>query len=1175
MKRHQPPKVFAASAAASLLLLSAAQSASAVTVSQQPLFLTEGVSPNLLVTLDDSGSMAYAYAPDGISGDAKTDEDEASRKRFFSAKYNPMYYDPAVTYKLPKKVSYDSTTGLTEVSEYSTSYTEAWIHGYKTTLGSRNLSSSYVPTKDYTSGSTSQDFASHPFQVGSDYQGGTSAYYYLFDTTLNNCDGTISDNDCYKKVDVTTAEQQNFAIWYSFYRTRALATQSAANLAFYTLPDDVRVTWQMLNTCKNIGAASSSACKGQSGTTYSNGLKGFSKEHRETFFNWLADTPTNSGTPLRTALERAGDFLKRTDLGSKGAYAQNPGVSTGTLYACRPSYHILMTDGLWNTDTVDVDNYDNSSRTLPDSTSYTARAPFKDDYSNTLADVAFKYWAEDLQPNIANELSPYIPYEGTDKYWDPRNDPANWQHMTTFTLGLGLTRQLTDPLWGGSTFSGDYAALKAGTKAWPEAKSNSNNNVYDLWHAALNSRGEFFSVDSPDAMVSAFDTILSRIADRETSAAAVSLESAISRSGNEAYYARFGSNPWYGELIRYDVDSNGALTSAWNARSQLASTSWSGRNIKMNNNGSLADFTWNNLSSAQQTQLNRDKTGTIDTLGAARVDFVRGDQSRAGSDFYNRKQSNILGDIVHSSPVVVSVPDRLPSLMDALGDTTGAANSYAKFKANNSSRAKRIYVGANDGMLHAFDENGQEVFAYVPTAVIAKLNKLTDKGYGGGNHEFFVDGTPVVGDVVINGQWRTILIGTLRAGGRAIFALDVTEPNNISLLWEYSSVEDQDFGFSFARPIITRLHNGSWGVVMANGYSSTNETAALFVFNAANGAVLSKLSVNPGNTAANGLSTPRAVDINGDLITDYVYAGDLQGNMWRFDLFKANTTPAFISASNVSPSTFRVAFGGAPLYRARTSNDTVQPITAAPALIRHPSGTGYIVSFGTGKYLETVDAKADISKAMSLYGIWDTQTDGKAASSAQGGGSLSRSNLVQQTYESASSATFADPDLTTGSSRNRQYRLLSSNPITWYVNGNPASGINKYGWFLDLTNGSTLEGELIATDLTSRANLLLGTSTIPNQDPCQSGIDRWFFAIDGVTGGATTFSVLDMTGNNYVDASDSHLGRVVSGVKIPGFGAPAVVGQDAYFNTDGGVQRERLDFGDLSRGRQNWRTVEE
>lgn len=1183
MKNNHASKTFTASTLTSLLLLSVAQPAGAVTVSQQPLFLTEGVAPNLLVTLDDSGSMAFAYAPDSISGDASNSTNSGSKKRFLSSYYNPMYYNPSVTYRAPKKITYNSGNGLIEVTEYSTTYTKAWIHGYRTTLGNLDLSKDYLPTEDYTSGSTSQTYASHPFKVttsNSSYRNGAPAYYYTFKTSLSGCDGSNSDEDCYEKVNVSTSEQQNFANWYSFYRTRALATQSAANLAFYTLPDNVRVSWQMLNTCTDIGQASSSNanCKDKSGNSYNNGLKVFANQHRQNFFDWLSDTPASGGTPLRTALQRAGEFLKRTNLGARGAYAQDPGVSVGTLYACRPSYQILMTDGLWNTDSVNVSNYDSTGHTLPDGTSYSSRAPYQDSASNTLADLAFKYWAEDLQPSIDNKLSPYVPYTGTDSYWNPRNDPATWQHMTTFTLGLGLTRQLVNPAWGTNTFDGDYPKLLAGTKTWPSASDNSSQNVYDLWHAAINSRGEFFSVDSPDAMVSAFETILSRIADRESSAAAVSLESAVSRSGNEAYYARFSSNPWYGELVKFDVDANGGLAQAWNARSLLAAKTWTSRTIKMKGTGTsgLADFTWANLSTAQKALLNVNKAGTTDNLGSARVDYIKGSQAKAGTDFFDRQQANILGDIVHSSPVVVGAPDRLPALMDAIGDTSGASNSYAQFATTQASRAKRIYVGANDGMLHGFDNDGQEVFAYVPTAVLPKLNHLTDKAYSGANHQYYVDGTPVVGDVVINGQWRTILVGTLGGGGRSMFALDITNPSSISLLWEFSSSDDGDLGFSFGKPIITRLHSGGWGVLMSNGYSSTNERAALFVLNAANGSVLKKLTVDTGtagNSVANGLSTPKAVDINGDLVTDYVYAGDLQGNMWRFDLFTANTTPAFSNATNTAASAFRIAFGGKPLYKAQTVAAENQPITAAPTIVRHPTGVGYIVNFGTGKYIESSDSGADISKAMSLYGIWDTQLDGTSASALQGGSALARSKLVQQAYSTAANATFTDA--ATNTSKNRDYRVLSRNAIQWYTGNNPASGINKYGWYLDLTNGNTLEGELVATDLSERAGILLGTSTIPNQDPCTSGIDRWFFAIDATTGGATTFNVLDTTGNNYVDANDSANGQVVSGIKIPGFGAPGIVGNDVFFNTDGGVQRERIDYGDQATGRQNWRIIEE
>jgi len=223
-------------------------------------------------------------------------------------------------------------------------------------------------------------------------------------------------------------------------------------------------------------------------------LRNFAGSHRQTFFSWLADIRGSGGTPLRSAAQRAGEFLKNT--GVNGPFAAEPGVTTTPQYACRPSYHILMTDGVWNGDSgFNVGNVDNTSiAALPDGTAYTPRAPFRDSVSNTVADVAFKYWAEDAQPNIANELKPYIPYKNANaatEYWDARNNPATWQHLVTYTLGLGLTRSLSNPAWAGSTFEGGYENLAAGTTAWPNAGSDSANNVYDLWHAAVNSRGEF------------------------------------------------------------------------------------------------------------------------------------------------------------------------------------------------------------------------------------------------------------------------------------------------------------------------------------------------------------------------------------------------------------------------------------------------------------------------------------------------------------------------------------------------------------------------------------------------------------------------------------------------------------------------------------------------------------
>lgn len=224
------------------------------------------------------------------------------------------------------------------------------------------------------------------------------------------------------------------------------------------------------------------------------------------------------------------------------------------------------------------------------------------------------------------------------------------------------------------------------------------------------------------------------------------------------------------------------------------------------------------------------------------------------------------------------------------------------------------------------------------------------------------------------------------------------------------------------------------------------------------------------------------------------------------------------------------------------------------------------MGFGTGKYFETTDSQANTSVAMSLYGIWDRQTAGETASSTP---SVARSNLVAQTISTSVTSTFTDSD--NSSSRSREIRTISKNPIQW-MNG---TNVNKYGWFLDLKEGNTLKGELVTTPLTSRGNVLLAATTVPNSDPCSSGIDRWFLAIDGRTGGATDFNVLDLTGNNYVTADDSYNGQVVSSVRIPGFGSPAVVGSQAFFNTDGGVQKEVLDFGPTSRGRQTWRVLGE
>jgi type IV pilus assembly protein PilY1 len=626
--------------------------ATGLTLSQVPLFLNEGVIPNLLVTLDDSGSMGRAYTPDSITATANS-------RMYHSAFYNPMYYNPAVIYQAPKKVTFNAGTGITAYADYPTSYTAAYLNGFRPTLGTPvNLSTDFKASVAYVQGSAGRgteannpdDFPSSPINQRA---GGVPAYYYSRNNTLVNCTPTnINDSDCYERVFVgaTTAERQNFANWYSFYRTRALATASSANLAFVGVSENVRLSWQMLNSCNSIG---SGTCSGQSGTAYSNRLRNFANAHRQTFFSWLADTPSAGGTPLLNATNTVGNFLGQTGVDGPNAFA--PGTTAAPEYACRGSYHIMMTDGAWNQGALAHGNVDNTSiPALPDGTSYTARAPFRDGSANTLADLAFRYWSRDARTDIANGLKPFTPYlnsNATTQYWDPRNDPATWQHMVSYTIGLGLTRTLTtpNPVWGGSTYQGDYPGLLAGTLNWPAPVNNTDINVYELWHSALNSRGEFFSVESPEAMAAAFKSILGRIASRDSSAAAVSVESAVSRADNEAYYARFSSANWSGELIKYDITSTGALNYAWNARDLLEVKSPSSRNIKFNAGAGLGlrDFLWGNLDASKKAMLNKTAVGVVDALGSSRLDYLRGDQGLEGlTGTQFRPRSFVLGDII-------------------------------------------------------------------------------------------------------------------------------------------------------------------------------------------------------------------------------------------------------------------------------------------------------------------------------------------------------------------------------------------------------------------------------------------------------------------------------------------------------------------------------------------------
>lgn len=1208
-----------ASTLSGIVLLSAANSYA--DVSQTPLSLTVGVPPNMLLTLDDSGSMRWAFAPDNVNGTHAT-------RRAKSSAFNPLYFNPNITYRAPIVFT---TAGLEQ--QLSTSYTNALLNGFKSTYGGIDLRSNYRFTWSYDLLSTqataygysntanrlgenpSADFSAvttrttngtntvtvgnisfaitrtgtnsctatatvggvslTPACTGSSNtftatlaQRGVPAYYYTYDATLaSNC--TTGNDSCYRLNFVSADQQQNFANWYSFYRNRALSTVSAAALAFYDLSSSVRLSWQGLGNCTTFSSTdANSQCK-------INAFKEYSPTHKGQLYAWLQDINFNQGTPLPAALKRAGEFLTTTT-----PWQKNPngsGNTTQNTYACRASYHILMTDGMWNATTSMPSNFrhDAATFTLPDGRAYSERRPYYDTTAETLADLAMHYWATDLNPDLANRIPAYTPFKSGDTttdYWDPRNDPATWQHMTNFIMGLGLTESLNNinVPWAGSTFTGTgYNNLVSGTANWPAAASGNANNVYDLWHAAINSRGEFFSVDSPEAMVQAFDDILKRIADRKSTAARPAINSGqVSADENDegkvitvSYQTSYASDDnWSGDVKRFEKSWN-AQTNAfetaqvWSAESQVPG--WASRNIKIagNSNNGLVNFTWANAGSASTVGtlaywLNRDpeNSNVVDNRAQQRLEYLRGNRSGEGSTF--RQRSSVLGDFYSSTPAVVSGARYLVNVTNALENT----NTYSAFASTVASRTPRVYVGGNDGMLHAFNaKTGVEEFAFIPSSVFNKLNKLTGSNY---SHEFYVEGTPVVGDIFTGTEWRTILVGTLKAGGKSIFALDITTPGQEKLLWEFDdsrlSESTVKMGYSFAQPTIARLHTGKWAVVIGNGYESEGNTsgkAALFVIDALEGNLLKSLEVQGTVGVANGLSTAKLGDFNADGVADYAYAGDLQGNVWRFDLLRSGRSESdpFTREDDgeTAISDFKVAYGGAPLFRA-TFNNIPQPITSAPSLVLHPTGTGYLVVFGTGKFFETGDKEGDKSIAQSVYGIWDKQTLGQPSSNP----GINRSSLQQQSI--SEQTTVSAEDGTT-----RQGRIISSNSLDWN---------SQNGWYLNLVQS---DGEMVVENMSQLGRTIFMQSLVPNDDPCGDGAANWTYALNPFTGGRTVQNSFDYKPKGDVQITN------ISAIRQDGEGGGTISqNSDSSYQYCTGQTCVNIYPDPSSIGRQTWRRVE-
>lgn len=929
-----------------------------------------------------------------------------------------------------------------------------------------------------------------------------------------------------------------------------MATLRAAlkeNFSEANMPDHrIRLAWQSLNddySDRNCAAFRNAErpCR-IGGRVNANLMRSLDRTHRANFMTWVDAVQATGGTPLHEMMARAGEYMQTT--GQHSPFSDEPGVAGAAQSSCRRSFHIFMTDGdYWHPTGLEsfmpaVANEDGSRSVLPDSTRYEPRAPYADNFGRTkrptLADLSFHYWATDLQPGVPNNLRKIIAEPGDatvgsaklPEYWNPKNDPATWQHLTTHFIGFGaagtwwsspkISATASQP-----SYSGDYARVVDGSTRW--LNPFEGNERMDLWHAALNSRGTFTPASNAQALSGAFKSILGQVlVNTSTPLTSISANASRVSTNTSVYRAGYDTADWSGSLSATKFGADGKLSAKadWSARDLLDTRMASAgahdrdRNVlsfsgttpasggRAATTGVGVPFRWAALSDVQRAALKASAdTGPESTaLGRAVLDFLRGDRSNEGAGRQFRKRGHVLGDIVGSSVWYSGQPK---------SGFTG--NAYAAFAA--VPRAPMVYVGANDGMLHAFNAStGKEAFAYVPeglygTAAAPNLKRLSEGGY---THRYYVDGSAFVADIYMGAassarttdaqkaaHWKSLLVGTLGAGGKGYFVLDVTRPESIDegnaaavALIDTTGLADDDLGHQFQQPAIdafsgralqvAQLSNDRKALILGNGYNSRSEKAVLWIQYLDGDKEILKIPAptTQAKDTGNGLSAPRPVDHDGDGKVDLVYAGDLLGNLWKFDL---SSTDSRRWKATMGPFDRRRAAGSEsasglddkPLFAAGAS----QPITAAPVVVGHPHG-GYMVVFGTGRLFASGDESSTADQY--LYGIRDLANGSS--------GTAAFTDLVAQTIGDAS-VTEGDAEL----------RTVSRNGVSF--GGSRA----RRGWHLKLPVAGeriVYPGDVLGSGVGLFSTTIPGSSSNSVDCAAGTGDDGWSLLIDFFSGSA-------------------------------------------------------------------------
>lgn len=1229
--------------------------AAPLSLDQVPLFTKNSAKANLILSIDDSGSMdsevlfptndgalwwqtaknsfvesgaavfntsgsannswkKYTYLFPNGTGSGKRIYSDSTHNHYAipplpqyaftrSNEYNKMYYDPNVTYRPWVNHGSDTYSNISEssapsdpstgsstknlITENKTENsnqvfkvysemvlpigTEYYDGSWKTVSGTAlkvtsesNWGFKYYPATYFVPANEKAHFTVGPPTGGTKFCSSPSAADYL---TFEANPGTLTDVDALGVVDAlgpdgrcllevkiessintyshngertdcasssvcTYAEEiQNFANWYSYYRKRHLAIRAGMGNAF----DGI--------TALRSGIFTINSRTDVTMRDLSNGT-----DHTAFYDQLYAIDGNSGGTPNRKALGHAGEQFKRTGSGAP------------IIEQCQKNFTLFFTDGFSTTDTPSISGWDDDNN---------EGAPYADSYDKTLADIAMHYYKTNLRPDLTsgdvpvnngcNVASP-----------DPILDCNANLHMNTYTVGLGAK---------GTIFGVSHnvsADAYTTPPVWPNVNSaRDKTQVDDLYHAAVNGRGEMYNADSADDLQTKLQSALVSIQAQLGSSSAVTFNTATLEANSSVYLALFNSANWSGDLRSYTLDPYGniSLTESWSAAKELdnGTPTYDTRVIITRGTSSGIPFRWNNLTTAQQNDL--------ESLAAASgqevLNYIRGQRTNESAGKL-RIRDSAMGDIINGSPVFVGSPAlQWPSNAPF---PTSSGETYSDFIASNQSspRDKIVYVGSNDGMLHGFNaKTGEEVIGYIPSMLFSTnssegLHYLADPLY---QHRYYVDLTSTVSDVYIDSTndnindtaWTTVLLGGLRGGGKGIFLLNITDPTYFTespanaaklALWEFSHTE---MGYTYSKPTIAMMENGRWAAIFGNGYNNTGTGEASLFIVFLDGGIDGTwtdgssgtdqdyiiLTTKTGSTTTpNGLATPRVIDLDGNGAADRAYAGDLQGNMWAFDLSNTNVNPSWDIAYK-SGSTPK------PLFIAKDDSNNIQPITSRPTVRSHPTkadsnnnSPNLLIMFGTGKFLEATDLTSTDEQA--FYGIWD-----------HGDNSLERGDLVEQTIGTVT----ADPS----DPLSEVYRTVTDNNVNYS---------NKDGWFIELP----ASGERQVVDPVLRGSLVFFNTWIPSSDACSAGGYGYLMSVEIENGGTPNSPVFDTNGDGIVDDADKVSGTNPAG---QGFnnGLPAssrFLGNKEYIpGTDGNeiMTRDVQDLEGLQTGRLSWQEL--